>query len=168
MQFSKFAIDDKAWCLWDWDLSRRNLNFLNSVDPTYFDYLARTHVNSVESDKEQHNAALALRMAYSHGLETFFAFLFAAIQAPDCVLGWVHKYDISQIKSLLQKMNDRQQILSKIEITPMTWKNIANSILLFSLDDKEKEKRINQGFAYAWKQFANDFLEPSLRRNTTA
>ena len=75
MQYSKFAIDDKAWCLWDWDLAARNLNFLNSIDPTYFDYLARAHVNSIESDTDQHNAALALRMSYSHGLETFFAFL---------------------------------------------------------------------------------------------
>ena len=114
MQYSKFAVDDFAWCVWDWDIKQLNLNFINSIDAGYFEYLAQIYVSS--DDKHEQNAALALRAAYSHGLETLFAFLFATIQAPDCVIGWVHKYELSQIRSLLQKVNDRQRILSKLKI----------------------------------------------------
>ena len=162
MQYSKFATDETPWCAWEWDLEKQNLDFIESVDPHYFAYLARSYANS--PDEEQENrAALALRAAYSHGLETFFAFLFAAIQAPDCVIGWVHKYGIDNLKSLLEKVNHRQQINTKLEISSISWKEIANSLLLFSLDDKDKEKKIKQKFAVLWQRFADDFLEPTFR-----
>jgi hypothetical protein len=161
MQYSKFAVDENPWCVWDWNLEELNLTFIKSIEPTYFEYLAKAYVSSSTEEQEQ-NAALALRTAYSHGLETFFAFLFATIQAPDCVIGWVHKYEISHIKSLVNKINNWHAILTKLEIRPMTWENIANTILLFSLDDKEKEKRIKLNFSSTWRRFAYDFLKPSF------
>jgi hypothetical protein len=93
-------------------------------------------------------------------LETFFAFLFAAIQAPDCVVGWIHKYEIFNLKRLIEKINDGQQINTKIKLSSISWENIADVLLLFSLDDKDKEKRIKQRFAVLWQKFADDFLEP--------
>ncbi len=148
MQYSKFTVDEIPWCAWDWDLKKQNLNFIEGVDPTYFEYLAKVYVNSPDIDQE-HKAALALRTAYSHGIETFFSFLFAAIQAPDCIIGWVHKYQIHDLKSLIEKVNHRKHIYTKIDIAPITWENITNALLIFSLDDKEKEKRIKHKFAIA-------------------
>jgi len=162
MQYSKFVVDETPWCAWEWDLEKQNLNFIEGVDPHYFSYLARSYVYSPDEEQE-HRAALALRAAYSHGLETLFAFLFAAIQAPDCVIGWVHKYEIPNLKSLLEKVNHSQQINAKVEIASVSWKNIANTLLLFSLDDKDKETRLKQKFAELWQKFADDFLEPSFR-----
>lgn len=161
MQYSKFAVDENAWCVWDWNLQDLNLNFIKSIEPTYFEYLAKIYANCSDDSQEQ-NAAIALRAAYSHGVEAFFALLFASIQAPDCVIGWVHKYEIANIKSLLNKINNWQPILSKVEIHPITWDNIANTILSFSLDDKEKEKRIKSNFSSTWQHFADDFLKPSF------
>jgi hypothetical protein len=160
MQYSKFVVDEKAWCVWDLNLRDSNLVFIEGIDPSYFEYLAHTYANSDED--QAHNMALALRTAYSHGLETFFALLFATLQAPDCVIGWVHKYDISDIKSLLQNLDDRCPVLSKIKISPLTWNNIAYTILSFELDDKEKEMRIKQGFANTWEKFANDFMKSNF------
>ncbi len=59
-------------------------------------------------------------------------------------------------------MNHRQQINTKVDITSISWEKIAESLLLFSFDDKDKEKRIKQKFAVLWKRFADDFLEPSF------
>jgi len=160
MQYSKFAVDDFAWCAWDWDLKKLNLNFINSIDPEYFEYLAQIYASSDE--KHEQNAALALRAAYSHGLETLFAFLFAAIQAPDCVIGWVHKYEVSQIRNLLQKVNNRERILSKIKIDHFSWDSISNAVLPFILDDKEKEASIKRNYARTWEKFANEFIEPAF------
>src|SRR5262245_57933106 len=125
MQYSKFAVDETPWCAWDWDLKEQNLNFIKGVDPTYFEYLAKVYVNSLDLEQE-HKAALALRTAYSHGVETFFSFLFAAIQAPDCVIGWVHKYQIHDLKSLIEKVNHRQRVYTKVDIAPIAWENITN------------------------------------------
>lgn len=161
MQYSKFAVDETPWCVWEWDLHKQNLGFIESVDPQYFTYLAGSYANSPD-DEQEHRAALALRAAYSHGLETLFAFLFAALQAPDCVIGWVHKYEIYNLKSLLDKVNHRQQINNKVEIVSVSWKNIANALLLFVLDDKDKESRLKQHFAQLWQRFADDFLEQSF------
>ena len=161
MQYSKFVVDETPWCAWEWDLKKQNLAFVEGVDPTYFEFLARAYVNSLDIDQD-HKAALALRTTYSHGVETFFAFLFAAIQAPDCVIGWVHKYYIHDLKNLLEKVSHGESINTKIDIAPITWKNIANAVLIFTLGDKEKEKRIKQKFAVAWQKLANDFLEPSF------
>ena len=164
MQFSKFAIDENPWCLWDVDLKQNNLHFLNSIDPEFFEYLSKAYVKSNTSDDENNKIALALRMTYSQGLETFFAFLFAAIQAPDCPLGWLHKYWPSDIESLLNKIHNRQPVLSKLDIIPFTWQNIADKILIyFTINDKDKERRLKQGFASTWEHFAEDFLEPSFR-----
>lgn len=160
MQYSKFAIDEDAWCVWDWNLHEQNLDFIKSVNPAHFEYLGQIYAKS--EDKQDQSAALALRTAYSHGLETFFAFLFAAIQAPDCVIGWVHKYDVSQIRSLLQKVKNRQPIFSKVGIHPFTWRNISNTVLSFKLEDKDKEARIKQNFAMAWGRFADEFLQPTF------
>jgi len=50
------------------------------------------------------DAAIALRMAYSQGLETLFAFLGAAVQAPDCVVGYLLRYENRDLNSLIDKI----------------------------------------------------------------
>src|SRR6266508_202354 len=161
MQYSKFVVNETPWCAWEWNLEKQNLGFIEDIDPYYFEYLARAYANSPDSEQE-HKAALALRTAYSHGLETFFSFLFAAIQAPDCVIGWVHKYENKDLKSLIEKANHRRHINTKLQINSITWPDIANAILLFTLDDKEKETRIKQKFSVAWHNFSDDYLKPNF------
>jgi hypothetical protein len=39
MQYCKFAVDEKPFCVWEWDLRERNLEFINNLDPAYFSYL---------------------------------------------------------------------------------------------------------------------------------
>jgi hypothetical protein len=160
MQYSKFAVGELPFCVWEWDLQERNLAFINSLDPAYFEYLADIHAQALETDEQRQHAALSLRTTYSHGLETLFAILFATIQAPDCVIGWLHKYNAGDLRSLIQKVQTWQPILSKLRIKPITWENLSNTILVaLSLEDKEKENRIKQHFATAWGRFANDFLD---------
>ncbi len=89
MQYSKFVVDELPFCVWEWDLRDRNLEFINDFDPAYFKYLANVHRQSFETEEHKQHAGLSLRTSYVHGLETFFAILFATIQAPDCVIGWL-------------------------------------------------------------------------------
>jgi len=163
MQYSKFAIDEAPFCVWEWDLHERNLAFINSIDPAYFAYLANAHGQGLETDGQKQHAALSLRTAYLHGLETLFALLFSAIQAPDCIIGWLHKYHVRDLRSLIKKVETWQPILSKLEIKPISWETISDTIhVALSLEDKEKEKRVKAHFATAWQRFASDLADDKI------
>ena len=164
MQHRKFAVNSSPFCAWGWDLQKLNLECINSIDPGYFEYLASIPSEALKTDDHKQHAALSLRAAYSHGLETFFAVLFAAIQAPDCVFGWLHKYKDQHIIKLIKSINIMQPIFSKIEMNPTSWETISNLIhgaLIF--EDKQHETQLKQHFATTWRNFADDFINEAAR-----
>ena len=105
IQNVRFVVDETPYCLWDADIRQRNLDFLDSIDPGYSN-IADLHGQSLDGQEKQY-AAAALRVAYSQGLETLFALLCAAIQAPDCVEGWLTKYQNSELESVVKKINGK-------------------------------------------------------------
>ena len=58
-----FAVGDEPHCVWDWDLSEKNMQFLRGLDPSYFDYVARANAPnlSAEDPVERRRAAIAPR-----------------------------------------------------------------------------------------------------------
>jgi hypothetical protein len=161
MQYSKFVVNERPFCVWDWDLRRSNLSFIDNIDPSYFDYLADIHGRAFEVEDQRQAAALALRTAYAHGLETLMATAFAALQAPDCVVGWLHKYATHELITLVRKFENRQRIWSKLIFEPFTWEGFSNATLAIRLEDKDREAQIKQHFGKAWQHFAEDFLHES-------
>jgi hypothetical protein len=161
MQYSKFVVNEWPWCVWEEDLPNRNLELINSLDPTYFKYLANVHRQSFETGEHQQHAALALRTSYAHGLETFFAILFATIQAPDCVIGWLQKYDAKDLRQLIEKVQQGKPIRSKLRSQPHSWHAVAHMVLppIAFQDTREQEDKIKEQFAASWVRFAQDFLE---------
>lgn len=85
-----FVVDETPYCLWECNLARLNLTFLESIDPYYFQHVVETFAPMLEGEAK-HYAAVALRSGYSHGLETLFALLCAFVQAPQCPAGWIIK-----------------------------------------------------------------------------
>jgi len=161
MQWCRFAVDTKPFCVWDHDLRDRNLGFLDGLDPGYFMYLAESHLEAMEG-KNAKRAALALRAAYHHAIESLMALIFASVQAPGCVPGWLHKYEITDLRNLLTKARNHQPILTCVPIPESGWHGIAQAVLRFmQLEDREKEAKIKRGFGDAWLRFASDFLEPN-------
>ncbi len=57
LQYSGFVIDDKPYCLWEWDFKERNISFIRGVDPHFFGYLAEVHQNNLGDKNKQHFAA---------------------------------------------------------------------------------------------------------------
>src|SRR5215212_2703956 len=49
-------IDEQPKLTWDDDHARTQTDFLNSIDPDYFRYLARVHESQVEGDDSLHAA----------------------------------------------------------------------------------------------------------------
>jgi hypothetical protein len=161
IHFSKFVVDETPYCLWDWDIQKKNLEFLNRIDPVYFRHIANIHGQLLETDERQY-AAIALRTAYSHGLESLFALLFATIQAPTCVFAWLLKYEPKHIRNLITKINHRKTIISKLAIKPINWNTLASEIHSFSTSDPEKDTSTQKAFAKLWERFAFEFLDKHL------
>lgn len=155
-----FVVDKIPHCLWYWgDIRKLNLEFIERVEPGYFQYLAEIHTTD-KADEEEQPAAIALRTAYSHGLETLFALLGAAVQAPKCVIGWMTKYRNSDLNRLVKRIQERRPLLSIFIESTLSWDAIAKTIHSYLvLDDKEKESRVVGGYKKLWANFAGDFLD---------
>jgi hypothetical protein len=153
----RFAVNETPYCFWSLDPIGQDLGFLNNVDPRYFEHIADS--DALEGDQKQY-AAAAIRIAYSQGLETLFAFLCAVAQAPDCVIGWFLKYQNRDLYDVVRKISNRQPIYRKLRCERVTW-NVLAEVVFASLKtgDDAKDKTICDNFARLWRRFATDFLD---------
>ena len=86
MEVIKFVIHETPFACWDWDLRKKNPEFLEGIDADYFSYVAELNAEPIEVDDKQ-RAAVSLRLGYSHGLEALLALVCSAVQAPQCAVG---------------------------------------------------------------------------------
>jgi hypothetical protein len=164
-----FVIDDKPYCLWDDDVPTKNMDLLNRIDPEYFEYIARVNFDVLEDEKEtdkkiRQRAAIALRTGYSHGLEALFSLLCAATQAPNCIVGWLLKYQNVDLENVVRKINENQFIYSRLIEPNISWKMLAR--VVFSGVHEEQSKIFApyiEKFSNLWAQFAYDFLSENFR-----
>lgn len=173
-----FAVGDKPYCVWDWDLDRRNVEYLESLDPAYFAYVGRVNLAYLEADdpKERQRAATSIRMAYHHGLESLFALVFAALQARHCVVGWMQMYTPAELRRLVKaaglswKRDERDEmrayrdrVLPYVWLKPreFLWGGISKA-LIRPTGEEEHVAKIQGLFAGLWKRFAKDFLNDSF------
>jgi hypothetical protein len=170
LQYSFFLVDERPFCLWDIDLKKRNLEFLESLDPSYYEYMANLHIQNIGEDddarsKESQHAALAMRTVYSQALETLFALISAFIQAPRCIPAWINLYQNHELRNVIDKIHNHKHLLSQIKPEFLSWSSISEIVfqsLVF--EDKEKEASVKDGFAQLWSRFASDFLDKEFNR----
>jgi lambda repressor-like predicted transcriptional regulator len=170
LQYSFFLVDERPFCLWDMDLKKRTLEFVDNLDPSYFDYEANLHIEHIgENDqarsKESQHAALALRTAYSQALETLFALISATLQAPRCIAAWINLYKNHELRNVIDKIHNRKPLLHQLKFELSSWTSITEIVFqALVLEDKEKEAAIKNGFAQLWSRFASDFLDKEFVR----
>src|SRR5437762_3222627 len=99
-----FAVDKQPYCVWGWDLRARNQEYLAGVDHDYFEYVAKAHAVQLEGPEAQ-RAAMALRSAYHHGLETLFTLMCAGLQAPGCIAAWILLSRSADLRSLVSAIH---------------------------------------------------------------
>jgi len=158
-QCCRFVIDERPLCVWDWNIRQLNDEFLDRFDPGFFEYVAAAHAQALDGDDQQH-AAVALRTSCAHAMETMFAMIAAVLQAPDCVVGWLHRYRNEELKSVVAKIHCHKEVLAKVRLKEVSWQGVANAVFSrISLTDKAKEQRIKQEFGQFWSRLADDFLD---------
>lgn len=159
IQYRFFVVNDKPFCLWDTDIQSLTLEFLESIDPTYYEFIADSHLEAAIEEKSKF-ASLVIRTAYSQGLETLFALIAATAQAPHCVPAWINSYQNKDLYSVVEKISNNQPLLSALKEEHLSWPKLSEIILSgFQIEDKEKEASIKDGFGKLWTRFAKDFLD---------
>ena len=175
-----FAVGANPYCVWDWDLDQRNLQYLDSFDPDYFEYAARVNLAKLEAadPRERRRAATSIRTAYHHGLESFFALLLATLQAPHCVVGWMQAYSPAELRKLVRSVDPglwgsgerrkemssyRERILPYVWVKPRSylWEGISRTIHK-PIADKEQAERTKGLFADLWRRFAKDLVDDAF------
>ena len=156
-----FVVDKTFYCLWDDGSFDHNLNFIDSIDPGYFDYIASSQATQL-GDEEKPYAATLLRTTYSHALESHFALLSAAVQAPDCVLGWIHKYQTGQLRNVINQINGGITVYNKYNLSEINWQRIAEVLFPFEVTDQIVANDISELFASLWQNLAKDFLDGEI------
>jgi hypothetical protein len=158
-------IEENKLAFWDYEITKKNLEFINQIDPDYFEYVTQLNFNILNGEgtdnKTKQHAAISLRSAYSQGLEVLFSLMFATIQAPDCVIGWILKYSNTELENVIEKFVKGENITTNYIDSIKNWTDVSN--LVFSYLNNEQSiifRSKIQGFAQLWSNLAKDFLEP--------
>jgi hypothetical protein len=155
-------IEENKLAFWDYEITKKNLEFINQIDPDYFEYVTQLNFNILNGEgtdnKTKQHAAISLRSAYSQGLEVLFSLMFATIQAPDCVIGWILKYSNTELENVIEKFVKGENITTNYIDSIKNWTDVSN--LVFSYLNNEQSiifRSKIQGFAQLWSNLAKDF-----------
>ena len=160
-----FVIDETPYCMWELEIEKRNESFINAINPEYFDFIADSFFDKFNNSDDKiikTNASIALRMHYSLCLETMFSLIFATVQAPHCLSGWILKYNQRELLSLIQKISDGKKIYSGFHIDKYSWQKIIEIIFAY-LNNNEISTFLLKHFSYILKKLAIEYLDKNFR-----
>jgi hypothetical protein len=159
-QSTIYSVLDEPYCLWEIDLTKRNLEFLSGIDAEYFWYLAKTHVDTLNDKETANRAAASLRLGFYNGAETLFSLLGALLQAPDCVYAWVAQCTTGQLRWLLRRIQSHDaQLPLKVKLEHLSWDTIAKAVLQPSNSDPAKAARNGELFSRLWARLASEYAK---------
>lgn len=165
-----FMVNEKPYTLWMYgDFKEKSIEFVDSIDDTYFEKIAQVYNQSFQDNDFKDASALALRLAYSHGLETLFTYLCATIQAPLAPQAWVSLISNKELREIVKKISTYKNVPTVIEDTPLCWQFVANFILRgLSLENESHELQIKTEFAKLWGKWAHEFVDEAFQREYNA
>ncbi|MGH2549338.1 MAG: hypothetical protein ACRDHN_08105 [Thermomicrobiales bacterium] len=137
---------------WD-DLSTKDqLQFLQSIDPGYFEYVAGMHVPNLDTENAIY-ASIAIRQIHAQAVETFFAVIGSVLQAPDCPAGWILNYRIGDLRGLISSIDNYEPFLNRQGVREGSWKAVVRAIFRFSEDNEVLREHLDASAAL-WKGLA--------------
>lgn len=160
-EWRSFVVLERPSCMYGVDLAAQNDRFLASLDPGYFTYGLDSHLERLEGPDKQ-RAALSIRAAYAHSLETFFAILAAAVQAPHCPLGWVLQYKNNELEAFVRKIDKGEPIFSITKFKNQ-WRGLADRVHALEDADVSLRERLAMEIGNTWSYLANDFLNSECK-----
>ena len=162
-----FAVGDRPFCCWEWDLPERNLQFLESLDTDYYGYIAELCITELETDSEM-SASIVLRGAYHQAVETLISVLGAYVQAPGAVPAWLTKAQTPDLEGVAQSLLNGRPLLTQGGRQRVTLDMLANDILRFCWPDEDGEDSTSDRFARFWALLCRDLIDPKQRAEYNA
>ena len=155
LQARCFTVGEDPFCAWYANGTDNAL--LRGMDTSYFQYLAKTHEQNLDGENSQ-KAAVALRTAYYHGLETFFMLVFAALQSPHCIVGWLSKCESKQLRQFVSGVSAGELPPTwKWKLDKNSWGGISSLIHRRLFAGRDDSVSLQESFAKLWEKLASDF-----------
>jgi hypothetical protein len=149
------VVNEEPYLLWEWDLKKRNIDFLNGIDPEYFTFLMETF----ESAEDLKRASVAVRTTLHHSLETLFSLLGALLQSPSCVYGWLSRCPSPQLREVVRRIGANDTDLFRVWRVPApSWDELARLVFRSYESGTEKQEKTAKLFAVLWARLAHEFL----------
>lgn len=156
-----FVVGEEPHCIWGGDLIVENREYIENLELDYYEYCAEVLLDQLSTENEK-KSALALRGLYFQAMETFFAVLFAALQAPHCVAGWLHYYRRRHVLPIIQKIQVGEPFRSRIPLASVSWENIAKVINGYEMEDEERKPLLIRRYSESWAFFARRYQDEDL------
>lgn len=151
-----FRVNEEPYCLWEVDLKGEVTRFLSGFDTEYFDHLLKVHL---ESEDEQ-RAAMALRIAYHHAMETLFSLLGALLQAPAAPHAWIARCSNSQLKEVVRRISASDDTLpTGLSVQSVRWSELARASLTWYRSGSDRQTESIALFAEFWRRLATEYLD---------
>jgi hypothetical protein len=170
-----FFVSDKPFCLWSPSptLDEINAQTIEGIRPEFFIQRSTSLLNTVD-DIENTWAAMSLRSDYGHAIESMLALLFASIQAPRCLAGWLNLYRRDDLEELCARVVNGKNYPHMLLKLPDSWRKITEHVVAGAPDVLKAENGVSttreelcDGASIALEKIVDDFLDPLMRSNIT-
>ena len=159
MDATIFVVNEEPYCLWERDLAARNLEFLNGLDPDFFEYNLNVHVGA----EDEKRASVAIRLSLHHCIETLFSLLGAFIQAPDCAYAWISKCSNSDLRSLVERIGKADPAIhTNLNVSTITWKTVAECVFAAYQPETERQRTTIERFSRLWAALSSELTDQKL------
>ena len=138
-----FCVDESPFCVYEDDMVKINKSYIDGISPEYLHFICEQNekiLNDKTATKEAKKfASINLRITYAQALETLFSLLFATLQAPHFIVGWMLKYKPDHLTNLIKKVNSEIPIKTRFyRIHNISWESIVTLIFdNIAIDDAE-------------------------------
>lgn len=153
-----FAVAEDTYCCWDQELPQHNASFLATLDGDYFTYLANVHLSELEGENRQ-RAAVSLRTAYHHGVETLFSLLGAMAQAPDAVPAWLPRCLTPNLREVVQCLSSGRPLLTQRGRQSLRFEDLAAITHQYCWVTETPPNSTASRFATLWRRLAHELLD---------
>src|SRR5690606_31994351 len=96
-------------------------------------------------------AAVGLRAAYHHSLETLFSLLGALTQAPECVPAWLPKCSNEALRQVVSMLQRGDGILTQRGRQPVTFDSLAGVVHQYAWQTDLPLRATSERFGLLWQ-----------------
>jgi hypothetical protein len=156
VQPTLFAVGDEPYCLWEDDVAERTKDFIDGLDPDFFEYLLKVNTES----EDEKRASVAIRLALHHGVETLFSLLGAFVQAPKCPYAWISQCRTEELRKVVRRIGEGDPALLTHWRDSFTgWESVARQVMSVYGQDDDKRREAVSGFARLWGALAGELTD---------